>query len=259
LPDRAPIRASGNGPIRSRQAAWLLAGAAALWSIVGAGEGRAAGPVAQLSLTTRTVCASAIQVAELRHGLPEGLLQAIAIVESGRHPFAINLGPEDGARYPARRAEAHALILDALGRGERPMVGCLQVNVAVHAPQDPSWALDPSRAADWAAIYLASHARVAGSQDTRWHAAVVRYQGGRGASADRYVCRVAGALNRLGHTETEWLLLGAVALDDERVRRRCETAWHHGATTAEALRTPFDQPATDVVTLPFMRAFSDQD
>lgn len=254
-----PIRASGDRPIRSRPAAWLLAGSAVLCSIFGAGEGGAAGSVAQLSLTPRTVCASAIQVAELRHGLPEGLLQAIAIVESGRHPFAINLGPEDGARYPARRADAHALILDALGRGERPMVGCFQVNVAVHAPQDPGWALDPSRAADWAAIYLASHARGPSSDDTRWHAAVVRYQGGRGASADRYVCRVAGALNRLGHTETERLLLGAVVLDDERVRRRCETSWHHGAATAEALRTPFDQPATGFVTLPFMRAFSDQD
>lgn len=239
--------------IRARLAGWLLVCCVSLSCSVAASAGDASTPIARSSLLNRSVCASAIEEAEQQHGLPQGLLQAISVVESRRHPHALNLGPEQGSLYPDRREDAHGLILDALSRGERPMVGCLQVNVAIHAPQDPGWALNPRRAANWAAFYLATHARAAGSLDAAWPAAVMRFNGARGAAANRYVCRVAGALNGLGHIRTEWLILSNLSLDSDQARRRCETSWRQGFATAEALKTPLERQASlPVITMHFI-------
>jgi hypothetical protein len=213
-----------------------------LLSIASASASSTNPPLARSSLMARSICASAMHEAELRHGLPEGLLQAISVIESGRHPYAINLGADEGARYPEHREEAHALLASSVLQGGRPMAGCLQINVVVHSPQDPSWALEPRRAADWAAVYLTTTARSAGLDQAGWQIAVAKYQGGRGVVAERYLCRLAGALNGLGHTRTEWLLLGNMTFDDEAARRRCENAWRVGAVTATALRTPIDKP-----------------
>ena len=109
--------------------------------------GGASGPAQQCAIATRR--------AELKLGLPSGLLQAIALTESGRWdgarhrsfawPWTVTSGV-DGA-YLDSKAEALARI-DALQRAGRDNidVGCMQVNLHHHPDAFPSLeqALDPS-------------------------------------------------------------------------------------------------------------------
>ncbi|MFN6956190.1 MAG: transglycosylase SLT domain-containing protein [Acetobacteraceae bacterium] len=141
---------------------------------------------AQTDASPRAACLAAVRDAEARHGLPQGLLVAVALAESGLHAHALNIGGI--AHYPARAEEARRLLADAPPEAS-VMVGCLQVNARVHA-RSLDWALDPPRAADWAARYLLRHRAEFGD----WVAAVARWNGGTTLQRQRLVCRVAAIL-----------------------------------------------------------------
>jgi hypothetical protein len=131
----------------------------------------------------RAACLAAVRAAEARHGLPDSLLVAIALAESGLHAHALNIGGT--AHYPDRVEDARRL-LAAAPRRASVMIGCMQVNGRVHA-RSTDWALDPMRAADWAARYLLRHhAEHRGD----WVAAVGRWNGGSALQRQRLVCRV---------------------------------------------------------------------
>jgi hypothetical protein len=144
---------------------------------------------AQTDTSPRAACLAAVRDAELRHGLPPGLLIAVALAESGLHAHALNIGGV--SHYPARVEEARRL-LAAAPPDASVMVGCVQVNARVHA-RSMDWALDPARAADWAARYLLRHRADHGD----WVAAVSRWNGGSPAQRQRLVCRVAAILAEL--------------------------------------------------------------
>ncbi len=129
----------------------------------------AAAPVAREDLSPRAACLDAAREAEREHGLPEGLLVGIALNESGLHAHALNIGGR--AYYPDSKAEAMRLIRAA---GGRAMVGCMQVNAAVHARGGQDWPLDPYKATEWAANYLLQHYETYGD----WSMALVRWHGG---------------------------------------------------------------------------------
>ncbi len=127
-------------------------------------------------------CAAATRRAERRLGLPQGLLQAIALTESGRWdsadrrglawPWTVNSGG-DGT-YLDSKAEAIAYV-DELRRVGRSSidVGCMQVNLHHHpdAFADLGQAFDPIRNVDYGASFLAAL-----QQETQsWDQAIERY------------------------------------------------------------------------------------
>jgi hypothetical protein len=134
----------------------------------------------------RSACLAAVRRAELAHGIPAGLLVAIALSESGLHAHALNIGGR--AHFPDQVATARLLLAQAPAHAS-VMAGCLQVNARVHA-RGSDWPLDPRRAADWSAQHLRRFE--AGSAD--WTSALIRWHGGSPASSRRVVCRVRAKL-----------------------------------------------------------------
>jgi len=132
----------------------------------------------------RAACLAATRRAERVHGLPDGLLTAIALAESGLHAHALNIGGR--AHFPESRDEARALLGSARS-GASVMAGCVQVNARVHARNGSDWPLDPVVAADWAGGILARWNR---EQGGGWAEALRRWHGGSPASTQRLVCRV---------------------------------------------------------------------
>lgn len=133
----------------------------------------------------RAACLEATRRAERIHGVPAGLITAIALAESGLHAHALSIGGR--AHYPETREEARTLLASAGGRSV--MAGCVQVNARVHA-RGSDWPLDPMMAADWAGGMMARWARETGS----WPEALRRWHGGSPASTQRLVCRVRAKL-----------------------------------------------------------------
>lgn len=137
------------------------------------------------ALPPRAACLAAARRAEGVHGLPEGLMVAIALSESGLHAYALNIGGR--AHFPEDGATARALLARAGGRSV--MAGCVQVNAGVHA-RGSDWPLDAERAADWAGGLLRRWYRETGS----WTTALARWHGGSPASTRRVLCRVRAKL-----------------------------------------------------------------
>lgn len=188
-----------------------------------AAEGAAAARRAEAA-SPRAACLDAARRAEEVHGLPPGLLVAIALSESGLHAHALNIGGR--AHYPEDASTARAL-LRAAPAGHAVMAGCVQVNARVHARGGADWPLDPVRAADWAGGVLRRWYLETGS----WAEAVRRWHGGSAASAQRVLCRVRA---RLEVTAPGSDLLGGVRCsgsDIARLRR-------NGAALLELAEAP---------------------
>ncbi len=134
----------------------------------------------------RAACLTAARRAERIHGLPDGLMVAIALSESGLHAHALNIGGR--AYFPETPEEARALLAAAPGRSS-VMAGCVQVNARVHA-RNSDWPLDAERSADWAGGMLHRWYSETGS----WTTALARWHGGSPASTRRVLCRVRAKL-----------------------------------------------------------------
>ena len=130
----------------------------------------------------RAACLQATQNAERVHGLPTGLLTAVALAESGLHAYALSIGGR--AHFPDTEEAARGLV-DAAPLRRSIMAGCVQVNARVHA-RNSHWPLNPNMSADWAGGMMARWARETGS----WPTALRRWHGGSPASTQRLVCRV---------------------------------------------------------------------
>ena len=143
-------------------------------------------PLARDASSPRAACLVAARQAEITHGVPEGLLTAIALNESGLHAYALNL--RGRAYFPETREEARRLLTSA---GTRGMAGCFQINAGVHVKRGEDWPLDPNRAADWAARYLVRHYENHGD----WGRAVLRWHGASPRRAGtQIICRVHSKL-----------------------------------------------------------------
>ncbi|WP_114377596.1 transglycosylase SLT domain-containing protein [Elioraea thermophila] len=135
-------------------------------------------------------CLDAARMAEAVYGLPEGLLVAVAIVESALHPYA--LGTERASRFPGDAGEAQREA-ETLARGARSLsAGCFQVNLKAHGREARAWVFDAHASALFAAALLADARRRAGS----FAAALALYNGAAPGSATglAYACRVRAAL-----------------------------------------------------------------
>ncbi|MFH5923928.1 transglycosylase SLT domain-containing protein [Roseomonas xinghualingensis] len=133
----------------------------------------------------RAACLDATRQAEQAHRIPEGLMVAIALAESGLHGYAMNIGGRP--YYPDSMEEARRIYRNA-GRGQYLMAGCVQVNARVHA-RNSDWPLDPWQAADWGASYLRQHYETYGN----WVDAIRRWNGAM-PSGNALACRVQAKL-----------------------------------------------------------------
>ena len=141
--------------LRGRALAWLGAAALLLMATPAAAN-----------------CRLAAALAERRHGIPAGLLQAIAQVETGNQPWSLNAAGEP--RLHPTRAAALADLRLLLAQGVRPLdVGCLQVSLYHHprAFGSPEQALDPVENANYAGSFLRRLFDQAGD----WRLAIARY------------------------------------------------------------------------------------
>lgn len=142
---------------------------------------------AAAAASPRAACLAAARRAEQIHGLPEGLMVAIALSESGLHAHALNIGGR--AVFPDDVRQARAMLAEAGGQGRSVMAGCVQVNAGVHA-RGSDWPLDAERATDWAGGVLRRWFLETGS----WTAALARWHGGSPAGTHRVLCRVRAKL-----------------------------------------------------------------
>ncbi len=135
-------------------------------------------------------CLEAARMAEAIYDLPEGLLVAVAIVESALHPYAV--GTERVARFPPTQAAAKREA-ETLEPGARSVsAGCFQINLKAHGPRARALAFDAQSSALFAAALLAE----ARSRGGSYAAGLALYNGAAPGSAVgiAYACRVRAAL-----------------------------------------------------------------
>ncbi len=149
----------------------------------------------------QNACEREIAVAAKRYGVPEGILYAVGLTETGRkgslQPYALNV--EGKALFPATKAEALRTFEDSRKAGSTLIdLGCMQINHRYHGAKfaDVSQMLDPARNVDYAARFL--HA-LKGRHET-WSMAVARYHAGpnNDPAQKRYICRVVANLAATG-------------------------------------------------------------
>lgn len=128
------------------------------------------------------LCDTAIVTAERTGRLPERMMQAIAVVESGRpdgpngrvHPWPWTINAEGQGFFFATKQQAIDAVRALQARGVRSIdVGCMQVNLMFHPDAFASLeqAFDPGTNALFAARFL--NALYTGSHD--WPTAIAAY------------------------------------------------------------------------------------
>ena len=149
------------------------------------------------------LCYRAIAATEQEAGLPSGLLNAIAEVESGRldpktgtvHPWPWTINAEGEGRYFASKEEAVAGVRALQDQGVRSIdVGCMQVNLLYHPTAFASLeeAFDPWHNARYAARFLiALH-----GADKNWLPAIAAYHSMTPSLGTEYGKRVLAVWER---------------------------------------------------------------
>jgi hypothetical protein len=163
-------------------------------------------------------CEKAVASASLGHELPPGLLNAIAVVESGR------LDPRTGSPKPwpwtidangtgyfydsAQSAIAAATAFEAAGITSLD-IGCMQVNLAQHPDAFASLAeaFDPVANADYAAGFLTSLEQKLGT----WPQAVAAYHSQTPSLGAPYAAKVYAAWQGTGAPATPPMAVAATA------------------------------------------------
>lgn len=138
-------------------------------------------------------CEGEILRASARYGVPEGILYAVGLTETGRkgslQPYALNIAGR--AVFAGSAAEAIAEFKAAARRGTKLIdLGCMQINHHYHSEHFSGLKemLDPHANVDYAARFLVS-LKV---RHKTWSMAVARYHAGpdNDPAQKRYICRV---------------------------------------------------------------------
>jgi len=150
------------------------------------------------------LCERAIVSGARTGGVPEEVLHAISLTETGRPqggrlrpwPWAVNL--EGQGHWFATRAEALAFAKHSLAEGRRSFdVGCFQINYKYHGHNFPSLEamFQPEVGAAYAARFLGDLYRESGNWSTAagaYHSRTPHYARIYRARFDRIYARVAG-------------------------------------------------------------------
>lgn len=148
-------------------------------------------------------CEIHARAAEQAHGIPPGLIIAIARTESGRTqrgktfaawPWTLNV--QGKGHYFKSRAATLAHLTETLNSGVRSVdIGCMQINYRWHSQEFPNVEamLDPVTNTDYAARYLKSLYDRTGS----WETATAHYHSRDPDRGAAYQSRVAGHHKKL--------------------------------------------------------------
>jgi hypothetical protein len=165
-----------------------------VWTLWTPAGGARAGPPAWPG-----ACEPPILAAERFYRLPAGILEAIALTESGSHgapyPWALNLAGRP-VMSPSRDAAA-GLLRGPNGIARRDVaVGCMQIHMRYHLAgfAKPESALEPARNVWYGAAFLDGLHRRLGD----WASAIAQYHASDPKAQRAYVCRVAGQLAHTG-------------------------------------------------------------
>ncbi len=157
---------------------------------------------AQAASSDWQACREAAVRLEKQHGLPEGMVTSIALVESGRRspdgthqawPWTINA--EGRAYYFSTRQEAVDAVRRLLAQGKRTIdIGCMQINLRFHprAFTSVEEAFDPMSNVAYAAYFL----RDLESRSDSWMQAIGRYHSFSPSLNARYTARVQAVWKR---------------------------------------------------------------
>ena len=164
-------------------------------------------PATTAELATRDIaiqCDIAANMAGQMAGIPNRVMQAIALVESGRraadgrlHPWPWSINVEGTDHIFESRASAIAAVQAFQAAGSRSIdVGCLQVNLLhhPHAFASLEQAFDPMTNARYAALFL----RDLYGQTGSWSKAIAAYHSATPALGDAYRQKVMAMLNANG-------------------------------------------------------------
>lgn len=148
----------------------------------------------------RADCRPLAAEAEASFGIPPGILQAIALAESGvggtAWPWTINAR---GRAFYLRSHQEALAVAEAATRhyGGSIALGCMQVYLRYHGERfsDLGQMLDPAVNVRYAATFLLALQRDHGS----WEAAVRHYHASNPAAQATYLCRVLTIRRDLGY------------------------------------------------------------
>jgi hypothetical protein len=160
----------------------------------------------------RSACLDAARSAEATYDLPNGLLVAVALAESGLHAHALNIAGR--SYYPETVGEAQRLLNNA-GSNQSVMAGCVQINARVHDRGGSNWPLDPRQATVWAA----KHLRMQFSRVGNWADAIRAWNGAPPGTSNKLVCRVQAKLELVGSNDGVLGRTGCGRAEIARVRR----------------------------------------
>ncbi len=139
------------------------------------------------------VCEAEMTRAAAEHGVPLGILFAVALNETGRrgwlHPYALNVAGK--SHFPKSPGEAMEVFRRERARGVKLIdLGCMQINHHYHAKAFGSVEamLDPATNVEYAALFL----KRLRAQHGTWTMAAARYHAGPNntPAQKRYVCGV---------------------------------------------------------------------
>ena len=148
------------------------------------------------------VCEKAALKAEKSFGLPDGLLQAIAIVESGRFidnkknawPWTVNVAGK--GHYFSSRLEAEKFVaLKSAANVESVDIGCFQINKKWHgnAFSSEQAMFDANRGAEYAASFLNALKEETGD----WETAIQYYHSRTDRLGKSYSLRVYDTIDEI--------------------------------------------------------------
>ena len=192
-----------------RLSRWLIAALLVLARAVASAAAVEADPIPPIEWTQQqsALCGAAIHAAEQHHGLPSGLLDAIAKAESGRPVAAMDdirawpwtIDADGAGLFLDSKEAAVAWVTQQSARHRYIDVGCLQVDLAMHPRAFASLeeAFDPTANADYAARYLSDLYR--GEAQRNWNIAVGLYHSHTPGLAADYRDRVAMTGARILH------------------------------------------------------------
>ncbi len=152
---------------------------------------------ADVAASESSICLDAAARVERQTGLPEGLLQAISAVETGRSeaapawPWSANVSGK-GYWFETRAAAEHFVTRQRAAGQESVDIGCFQINSYWHGSAFGTWSdmLDPELSAAHAAGFLTQLRADTGG----WPQAIAAYHSRTPRKGARYANKVKKAL-----------------------------------------------------------------
>ena len=161
-------------------------------------------------------CQAFIKQMEVENKIPEGLLMAIAAVESEHNPWAINCAGV--SRSFTSHEAAKKFVVELRNQGKVDInIGILQINYGAHKTRfkTAEEVLNPTKNITYAAKYLAQLKKQYGS----WQRAVCFYHSPDAKCQDIYLNKVMNALRRANaQTYNKLMGISGVSLKHSRAQ-----------------------------------------